>query len=122
MTEALFDADDYPAADDDRVEPVGLPVREHHMLRLLADRYIPARGGQDCRRCAMTSWAESRRDAALRRDFERQQAERVDCPGCGALAGESCVASDGVPLGKSPAHHQRIKASDVLDEQGGVMS
>lgn len=63
----------------------------------------------------MTQWAEDRRTAALAKDFERQQAERVDCPGCGASAGERCQFTDGVPLGRFPAHWQRIKASDELD-------
>lgn len=66
----------------------------------------------------MTSWAERRREASLEKDFERQQAERVDCPGCGAAVGERCRFTDGVPLGKFPAHWQRIKASDELGAAG----
>lgn len=43
MTEALFDADDIPT-EADRVESVGPPVREHHMLRLLTERYMAVHG------------------------------------------------------------------------------
>lgn len=43
MTEALFDADNLPT-ESDRVEPGGPPVREHDMLRLLADRYMAVHG------------------------------------------------------------------------------
>lgn len=61
----------------------------------------------------MTSWAEGRREAALWRDYERQQAERVACPECEAPVGERCRnVGDGLPLEKFPAHWRRIKASD----------
>lgn len=40
---ALFEAHDLPFGDD-RVEPVGPPVREADMLRLLADRYMAVHG------------------------------------------------------------------------------
>lgn len=43
MTEALFDTDNIPT-DDERVDPDMPPVREHHMLRLLAQRYTAVHG------------------------------------------------------------------------------
>lgn len=60
----------------------------------------------------MTEWAVDREYAALERDNERQQAERVACPECGAIPGERCSnVHDGQPLGKLPAHWRRIRAA-----------
>lgn len=64
----------------------------------------------------MTSWAESRREAALQRDYERQQAEQVECPECHAGVGERCRnVHDGQPIRKLPAHWRRLRAADQAD-------
>ena len=59
----------------------------------------------------MTSWAEGRREAALWRDYERSQAEQVECPECHVAAGVRCRnVHDGEPIEKQPAHWRRLKA------------
>ena len=61
----------------------------------------------------MTGWAEGRRVAGLEKDYERQLAETVGCPECGAVAGERCSnVHDGLPLEKQPAHWRRIRAAE----------
>lgn len=49
----------------------------------------------------------------------RAHAMTVACPdeSCGAGAGEPCRHSDGVPLGKAPAHGNRIREADRAEEQ-----
>lgn len=60
----------------------------------------------------MTGWAEDREYAALEKDNERQLAELVACPECGAVPGERCAnVHDGQPLEKLPAHWRRIRAA-----------
>lgn len=62
----------------------------------------------------MTAWAEGQRAAALRKDYERSEAEQVPCPetGCGAGVGERCRnVHDQLPLEKQPAHWRRIRAA-----------
>jgi hypothetical protein len=62
----------------------------------------------------MTGWAEARRVAKLEKDYERQEAERVECPECHAPVGVRCQNLDGGgPLGKLPAHWRRIRAAEV---------
>lgn len=61
----------------------------------------------------MTSWAEGRRDAALWRDYERSEAEKVPCPECHAEPGVRCRnVHDGEPIEKQPAHWRRIRAAE----------
>lgn len=70
----------------------------------------------------MTGWAESRREAALWRDFERSEAEQVACPECHVPAGERCQNLDGGgPLERLPAHWRRIKVRPET-RQGDQMS
>ncbi|TKG67032.1 zinc finger domain-containing protein [Prauserella endophytica] len=60
----------------------------------------------------MRSWEARRKHASEAWLEERNSAERVDCPACGAPAGSTCTHPDGVPLGASPAHSERITAAD----------
>ena len=65
----------------------------------------------------MTGWAEERRLEGLEHDHERQQAEQVACPECGAVVGERCSnVHDGKPLGKLPAHWRRLRAAEQREE------
>ncbi|WP_116051905.1 zinc finger domain-containing protein [Amycolatopsis palatopharyngis] len=54
------------------------------------------------------SYADRKRIEGFEKDGERHEAEQFPCPGCHAAEGETCHHDDGVPLGKAPAHHQRI--------------
>lgn len=66
----------------------------------------------------MTSWAERHEHAALEKDNERLEAERVTCPECEAPVGETCRdVHNGQPLGKLPAHWRRIKAASQAAEE-----
>lgn len=42
----------------------------------------------------------------------RHEAQKVTCPACHAPPGEVCTHPDGVPLGASPAHSQRLTAAE----------
>ena len=60
----------------------------------------------------MTTWAERRREASLKLDHARMEAEAVACPECHAPVGERCRnVNDGRPLVKLP-HLKRSKASE----------
>jgi endogenous inhibitor of DNA gyrase (YacG/DUF329 family) len=43
----------------------------------------------------------------------RDESNKVDCPDCGQPIGETCVASDGQPLGRAPAHTRRTQTAGV---------
>lgn len=54
------------------------------------------------------SYADRKREESDEKAGERFEAEQYPCPGCHAAVRETCHHSDGVPLGKAPAHPQRI--------------
>lgn len=43
----------------------------------------------------------------------RAESNKVECPDCGQPIGETCVAADGEPLGRAPAHTRRTQAAGV---------
>lgn len=72
------------------------------------------------------SYADRKREESDVLAGDRHEAEEFECPDCGAAVGETCHHSDGVPLGRAPAHPQRITlarlsrpASGPCDSNGG---